>query len=288
MTIKRIAIEITNKAFLPESYAYRNYFRKHGYICNFVEKGMPEIMSYDAIFLFHGFHPFWKSYPKYIIGEYHSLSTGKFNRLKDFLKRLINVRPNIYSFLNENVRKKMWFTKNINYITRGMGVDDIGLEKFIDQPKIFDVVYCGSNRTGLFNEIKRIADMGLTVALIGPSEQIEHRNITSFGRRLPSEVKELITQCRYGLNYTPDVFPFNIQDSTKVIEYSAYNLGVITNRYQWIDDFERERSANFMNLESLKTKKDLDLYPFVIPNVADLFWGDLIDRTGLVNKIRAL
>ena len=227
-------------------------------------------------------------YPEHILSALSEIEQVVLVSSPAFLKRLINVRPNIYSFLNENVRKKMWFTKNINYITRGMGVDDIGLEKFIDQPKIFDVVYCGSNRTGLFNEIKRIADMGLTVALIGPSEQIEHRNITSFGRRLPSEVKELITQCRYGLNYTPDVFPFNIQDSTKVIEYSAYNLGVITNRYQWIDDFERERSANFMNLESLKTKKDLDLYPFVIPNVADLFWGDLIDRTGLVNKIRAL
>src|SRR5690554_7601990 len=128
--INSIAIEITDKAFLPESYAYRDYFRQHGFACDFVEKGSPDALNYDAIMLFHGLHPFWRKYPKYIIGEYHSLSRGSYTRIKDFIKRLINVRADLYSFLNEDVRKKMWFSNETNYITRSMGFSSADFVEF--------------------------------------------------------------------------------------------------------------------------------------------------------------
>ena len=62
-----------------------------------------------------------------------------------------------------------------------------------------------------------------------------------------------ITKC--GLNFTPDIFPFNVQSSTKTIEYSAAGLGVISNRYIWAETFEKSRFSGFSSKHELAEKK---------------------------------
>lgn len=286
--IKSIAIEITDKAFLPESYAYRDFFIQKGFKCEFLYKGDADILNYDAVLLFHGFHPFWRKYPKYIIGEYHSLSTGRYSRLKDLFKRVFNVRPSLYIFLNEKVREKLWFSKNINYATRSMGFNKDDFKEFENKEKIFDIVYCGSYREGLTAELEKLANMGFSIALVGPEILIDHKNITLFGRQEPNKAREIMSQARYGLNYTPDIFPLNIQDSTKVIEYCAAGLGVITNRYQWVNNFERARGGNFLCLDNIKKHEDVDFFNFIIPCVSDLSWSELIENTGIEKRIKLL
>lgn len=288
MNINSLVIEITDKAFLPEAYAYRDYFRQKGLKCDLARKGEPSNLNYDAIMLFHGLHPFWRKYPKYIIGEYHSLSRGRYTRIKDFIKRLINVRADLYSFLNEDVRKKMWFSNKTNYITRSMGFSAADFEGFQGQEKLFDIVYCGSYRSGLSAKLTKLADMGLSIALVGPEQPIAHKNITNFGRKTPKEARKIISQARYGLNYTPDVFPLNIQDSTKVIEYCAAKIGVITNRYQWVDTFERERNAKFMSLEDINNASDIESFNFITPDVSDLDWVNVIHNSQIYNRISEL
>lgn len=286
--IKNIAIEVTNNAFLPEAYAYRDYFKGKGFQCDFVDKGDPRLLDYDCALLFHGFHPFWKKYPKFIIGEYHSLSTGRYNRIKDVLKSLFNVRSNIYIFLNDDVRKKMWFSKNINYITRSMGYSKEDFESFKSEEKKFDIVYCGSYRDGLWGIIKKLADLGLTIAVVGPEIPFKHELITSFGRKVPMEARKIITQAKYGLNYTPNVFPLNVQDSTKVIEYCAAGLGIITNRYHWINKFEKNRNACFLDLDVIDSVGVVVNYSFVTPDVSDLSWEFIMEKCGIAEKLRNL
>ena len=283
--IKSIAVEVTNNAFLPEAYAYRDYFIEKGFKCDFVNKGDPILLDYDCALLFHGFHPFWKKYPKFIIGEYHSLSTGRYNRVKDLVKRLINVRSNIYIFLNDDVRRKMWFSNKINYTTRSMGYSEKDFESFKNEEKKFDVVYCGSYRKGLWEVIKKLADLGLSIAVVGPEIPFKHELITSFGRKEPVEARRVISQAKYGLNYTPDIFPLNIQDSTKVIEYCAAGLGVITNKYYWIDKFEKERNARFLDLESIDSVDVVRRFDFIIPDVLDLDWNSIVGKSEVLKKI---
>ena len=283
--IKSIAIEVTNNAFLPEAYAYRDYFIEKGFKCDFVNKGDPILLDYDCALLFHGFHPFWKKYPKFIIGEYHSLSTGRYNRVKDLVKRLINVRSNIYIFLNDDVRRKMWFSNKINYTTRSMGYSEKDFESFKNEENKFDIVYCGSYREGLWEVIKKLADLGLSIAVVGPEIPFEHELITSFGRKEPVEARRIISQAKYGLNYTPDVFPLNIQDSTKVIEYCAAGLGVITNRYHWVDAFEKSSNARFLTLSDIDSFKDVKSFSFVAPDVSYLEWDVIINESGLLKSI---
>lgn len=288
MKIKSIAIEITTNAFLPEAYAYRDYFIEKGFECDFVNKGDPSLLNYDCALLFHGFHPFWKKYPKFIIGEYHSLSTGRYNRVKDLVKRLLNVRSNIYIFLNDDVRRKMWFSNKINYTTRSMGYSEKDFESFKGEEKKFDVVYCGSYRKGLWEIIKKLADLGLSIAVVGPEIPFEHELITSFGRKEPVEARKIISQAKYGLNYTPDVFPLNIQDSTKVIEYCAAGLGVITNRYKWINHFENIRKARFLSLEDVFNIEDVENFDFSVPDLKDLKWNKIISRSEILSMLELL
>lgn len=285
--IKSIAIEKTNDSFLPESYAYRDYFRKHGYKCNFVEKGSKEALEYDAILLFHGFHPFWNKYPQFVISEYHSLSTGKFNRFKDFLKRVVNVRGQLYIFLNEDVREKLWFSRKTNYITRRMGFSP-KLVNESSSKKEFDIIYCGSYREGVLAQIYRLAELGLVIALVGFDHQPTHYNVKCFGKVSTEQAMKLIGKSKIGLNYTPDIFPYNIQDSTKVIEYCALNLGVITNRYKWIDEFEKNINAKFLNIDDIESRDDIITFDFNTPNISFLTWSAILDSSNILEKIRNL
>lgn len=285
--IKSIAIQKTNKAFLPEAYAYRDYFQANGLVCEIVSAESNKILEYDAVLLFHGFHPFWKKYPDFIISEYNSLSTGKFNRLKDFAKRILNVKGDFHIFLNENVRKNMFFSSKINYTIRGMGYspDNIKLDNV---NKEFDIVYCGSYRPGITYQIEKLASLGFKIAVVGFEYESENINIKSFGKVSPSEAMNIITQSKYGLNYTPDIFPLNIQDSTKVIEYCAAGLGVITNRYKWINDFEKDIGANFLSIDSIKTIKDVTSFDFQSGDITNLSWPSILESSNIMSKIREI
>lgn len=277
MGIKSIAIETTEKAFLPEAYAYQDFFQKKGFVCDLIKKGSPLILDYDAVLLFHGFHPFWKPYPNFIIGEYHSLSTGNYGRFKDLLKRVINVKANFYIFLNEEVRKKLWFSSATPYLIRGMGYHKEDFDSLAAYDKLYDVVYCGSFRPGVPEALYKLANLGLRVALAGFKTTMPHDNISELGRVTPNQARQIIAQSKYGLNYTPDIFPLNIQDSTKVIEYCAAGLGVITNRYQWVNEFEAQRQGRFLSLDEINRKEDVTNFDFVVPKVEDLSWQAIFE-----------
>lgn len=282
MTIK-IAIEVNETAFLPEAYAYKKELVKRGYSCRLVRKKEFEVEEFDVMILFHGFHPFWRKYPPKVIGEYHSLSVGTFGRLKDLIKRLLNIKCDYYIFLNDDVRQYLWFNANKNFSLRGMGYEPLDTPIF---EKRYDVVYCGSYRKGLHNEIRKLASLGLSVAVVGYYHDYRLDNIYVFGRVRPEVAHTIIVSSKYGLNYTPDEFPLNIQDSTKVIEYCGYGLGVISNSYKWLAKFESSRGARFLRIESIHSKEDVYKFDFVIPDIEDLVWPKICNV--LFNEIGSM
>lgn len=285
MKINSIAIEISGKAFLPEAYAYRKAFIEKGYYCNFLSKDSKDILNYDAVLLFHGFHPFWKKYPDFVIGEYHSLSTGRFPRVKDFIKKIINIRPNIYIFLNNDVKDKMWHFNKSNFVIRGMGYEKNDFEKFRNEEKKYDVVYCGSYRDGLDAVISKLAKLQLKIAVVGTHDFCNFENVSFLGKLPPCEARRVIMQAEFGLNFTPDIFPFNIQDSTKIIEYCGAGLKIITNKYKWVNEFEEDRGGNFLDLDKIDTINNIIEFDFKTPNVDDLAWDRIIDKSKIFEKI---
>ncbi len=282
--IKRIAIEITERAFLPEAYIYHEYLNNRGFDCHLIDKGSTNLMDFDAVILFHGIHPFWKKYPKHIIGEYHSLSTGKFCRFRDIVKRVVNVKANHYIFLNDTVRKKLWFPKKTSHIMRPMGFHQKDFESYKNLEKKYDVIYAGLVREGVEEAALKLADLNLKILIVSPHRlSKQHRNIESVGPVKPHEARKLISQAEYGLNITPDVFPFNIQDATKVIEYCAAGLKVITNSYYWVDQFEAERKGSFLRIDQITSLEDIKTFGFKTPMIEDLSWENILQNSDFIS-----
>lgn len=287
MSMISLALVVSTKAFLPEIDAYKNYFENNGFNVDIVSCN-ESLGAYDVCLLFHGFHPFWRSYSKLIIGEYHSLSTGRARHFKDLFKRCFNVRADHYVFLNKYVRKKIFSSRQWSYTYRPMGYSPSLVDKYKHNNKRYDVSYVGSLRPGVLDRIYHLADMGLTLVVAGIRIDIDHPNIESFGAVDNEKAYELMSLSRIGLNFTPDIAPWNRQDSTKVIEYSALGLGVITNRYAWVDDFEVANQAKFLDLCSAQSKDDVLSFDYGVPDVSDLTWPNILNRSGLAKEIQYL
>ena len=88
-----------------------------------------------------------------------------------------------------------------------------------------------------------------------------------------------MAKARYGLNIMPDVAPFNIQTATKVLEYSAVGLPIVTTDYKWINDFEENKKCRFFKLNndlSNLSLEALEQFSFVTPDIKELSWDNII------------
>ena len=114
------------------------------------------------------------------------------------------------------------FFHKVPYIYRDQGVE---LEIFQAESKNpeFDIIYCGSvsNRKGLLLTIKSLANLGLSILVVGKlSEEASDffkspSNVTAVGRVERHELPKLYSSARVGLNFTPNCYPFNIQTCIK-------------------------------------------------------------------------
>ena len=101
-------------------------------------------------------------------------------------------------------------------------------------------------------------------------------------------IPKLFSYCRAGLNYTPNKFPYEIQTSTKTIEYCAAGLGVLSSRSIWSKNFVKKRKANFMWIDNLRSRDEFDDFKFISPNVEDLEWSKILNKSGLIKFIKVV
>lgn len=284
-----IAILKKDNSFLPEAEAYYEYFNRIDFIePHVVSEGDYRPSQFDAVILFHGLHPFWKQYSRLVIGEYHSLSTGRFSRAKDVAKRLLNVKSDIKIFLSQDIRRKMYFRDGDKCLYRPMGYFSEWASKIKEasSTKKYDAVYCGSLRGGVEESLLFLADLGLKIVVVGGRLATSHRNIDVIGKVPHKEIYSILASAKYGINYTPDRHPWNIQDSTKVIEYCALGLGVITNRYSWVCEFEKSRGAKFLYMDDISAIRDIKEFNFFPPEIGELDWFVIMEKSRIVDSIR--
>lgn len=279
----------SGKALLPETFAYEQYLSAKGFTVKIgSENELDE--SYDILIRFMGFDsPFCarkRNKNHVVVHEYVSLSTPPLAKVKDFMKLHFNKKPAGRIFLNEQVKQRLPFTDEIPWIYREMGVDQMFYQKPSANPE-FDLVYAGAERHGLMHEINRLTRLGIKILMIGEftasfNQYISDKSLVHFAGKVPyRQVPSLYSNCRLGLNFTPDIYPYRIQTSTKTLEYCAAGLGVVSNRYNWVENFARLRNASFLWLEEIESKQIIDQYNYIIPDVSDLEWNQLLDRAGL-------
>ncbi|SHK32778.1 hypothetical protein SAMN02745227_02057 [Anaerobranca californiensis DSM 14826] len=296
--IKILFIRSQN-AFLPEIDAYLNYFNNTKEFKAFDSSKLKDykLEEFDIIWEFKGFGGVKKNKNQILIHEYASLSTGKFPTIKNFIKSKFNPKPDLRVFLNENVKEGFKFNDSVDYCYRNMGID----ERFISQIEVdkeYDFVYVGSICKGRemdkFLKVFTEKDNG-TLCLVGNvedeiySEYKNYGNLIFAGKVPYSEVPKIASKAVYGINFIPDKYPFNIQTSTKLLEYLALGLKVVTTDYKWVRQFEEKHNCSFYKLDYnnlIFDKNNIQKHKFFSKFKAEEFlWDKIIEKSGISNKL---
>lgn len=301
--MKKILLVRSNKAYLPQIDASIDYFneKKLGFqLYDSAEISDIVLSEFDCLWEFMGFDISKKrDIPS--IHEYASLSTGSFPQLKNKAKRILNFKPNLRIYLNKFVREGLGFNDEIDFVYRDMGIDDVFFE-YKDSPKNYDCVYIGSITKG--RGIPYLLDYfkwnckNRSLLIIGevPDEIYTNysscHNITFTGNLPYKEVPKYASQAVYGINYMPNKYPYNIQTSTKLLEYLAMGLEVITTEYLWIHHFMKENHMNLImvdekleGLESAITNHERNPSGKKMNNVEKFKWKHVIEQSGLEEKL---
>lgn len=302
--MKKILFLRRENVYLPEINAYMAYLRQRMPLFEAYDlTDSPETKKnysesdFDVIWKFMGFdrqiHP-----DRFVVHEYGSLSVGHLPRVKNFIKRVINSKPSMRVFLNEAVRQEMGFKDNTDYRLRDMGVSSHFFRGFPNPNPEFDCVYSGSLNRGkiIFSMLEHFKTTmkGSKLLVVGAVPDDIHEmfgnasNIHFTGRLKYGDVPGAITQAKYGLNVMPDIYPFNIQTSTKVLEYCAAHMPVISTSYKWVREFEKDTKGKFFYIENSFSNLNIgniEKYPFVVPSMADYEWDKIIEKSKLFDSL---
>lgn len=294
---KRILFVHSGKALLPEMNAYNKYFSQYEFWDNIKNNiSEDEYNQFDLLWFMMG--TCQKKYKVPTIHEYASLSTGSFPRLKNYVKKLVNSRPDLRIFLNREVENGFSFSDNIPTCYRDMGVDEQFFKKSYN--KEWDFVYVGSmdRSRSLTKPLEWFkANTDITLLMIGqPSDDLYNQykscsNIVFTGIVDYSKVPELASTARFGLNYIPYKYPFYLQTSTKLLEYAAMGLNIVTTDYPWVRMFEKKYKMKFYYINEFMNNLDKEkLYSFCFrtTDIKSLTWNNIIRGSGIYDKLNKM
>ena len=234
----------------------------------------------------------------FLIHDYSSSSMEPFAATKNFIKKKFNTKPDFRLFLNEYVKNKFSFDDGIPGDYRDMGVHSswlVDVQPVVD--KKFDFVYCGEIRyRRILTVIECFANGKLKnksiLILSKDYDKLQYRfrahsNIHFVGPVSHEEVKNYLLQSRYGINFMPDIEPFNQQTSTKFLEYCACKLPVITTSYPWINEFKRQYGGNYLETDF----KDLTWgqvrgFKYSFPDLREWTWENQLRKCSLFKQLK--
>jgi glycosyltransferase involved in cell wall biosynthesis len=286
-------------AYLPEIDAYVDFITSHGHQAMVHDTGANVPINAQVVWWMCGrvsaaetrrlksaFH----------IHEYASTSAPPHAWLKDFVKHWTQPKPDYRLFQNGWVRERMGFDDGVPHALRDMGV----AQAFFDAAaptrtpsNEFDLVYLGEmNRLLPFVPLlQSIHDAGRTLLLVGDVPDALRAqlpdSVTCTGRVPHADVPRQLRRARFGLNLVSNIAPYNQQTSTKLLEYCAVGLPVVSNDYAWVRYFAAHYQGNFHLLRDdpnswqFSFGEALDAYPYVVPDVREIEWSKLLAKLAI-------
>lgn len=289
-----IGITISSSAYTPEAFAYEKYLTKFGHKVQLDYQLDP---NNDINIYFMGIRPVWQKRKGNAIEihEYQSLSVPPYAKIKNNFKKVVNKKPSGRIFLNDIVKKNLNFRDTVPYIYRDMGVEKDLFQIPSKNPK-YDIVYCGSisGRPGLVETIIDLSN-NFKLVIVGQVSENEmvllnNENITLLGPVERSSIPNIYKEARFGLNFTPDIFPYNIQTSTKTLEYIAAGLDVISNKYHWAESFFDSISYKPYWLEDINILQSNELSKNITPFhqncIQEYSWENILTNSNLEGFLR--
>ncbi|MEC8963928.1 MAG: glycosyltransferase [Pseudomonadota bacterium] len=306
----------TGRALLPELFAYTKFASLYGISCDVVsynELSKVSFSEYDILWNFMGRDVSFYDYIKLkknnclYIKEFASCSVKPFPKLKNFIKSFSLKKADIEIYLNPLIESEFvkLFSKVPSFY-RDMGVSDsffAARELHSSAPKNYDFVYVGAmdDSRRISTELAKLVDkVECSVLLVGEPSLSEKSklkdlpNVTITGRVPYEEVPNLLASAHIGLNIIPDEYPYNIQTSTKLIEYLALGIPVISNSYRWINEFvvQKEFSDSISIVDSFSDVnkimfEELKKSSRSEPVLYQKTWDEVIKESGIFQYLIA-
>ena len=236
----------SGSAYLPELAAYRAELTRRGHAVHVHTQAATVPDSADVVWWMCGrvsrSHSRRLAHSQHV-HEYASASVAPLAWLKDRIKEFSHPRPQHRVFQSEWLRQRMAMTDPVPYSLRDMGVPAHFLTAQAQGIPEFDLVYLGemSRLMGFVPALQAIEEAGLRLLLVGqippPLQTVVARlpRIHCTGRIAQDEVPSQLLRARAGLNLVPDVLPLSAQTSTKMLEYLAVGLPVLSNPSAWAE-----------------------------------------------------
>ena len=289
-----VGILANKKSYLPEIIAYRNYFIENN-IKVIISDQELSLKNCNIIIAFCGFFLKKKLSNKFYIHDYSSLSTPPLCNVKDLIKKYLNYKPDLRIFNSKLIKNRMNYNDNVPHIIRSQGV----LKNFFQKkPKKFsyDFLYTGSieTRKGLEKIFFKYLKLGFSILVIGKVSNTYKMKFSNFpkikflGKKKYTDIHKYYTMCKYGLNYIPDEFPYNVQYSTKFLEYSASKLNIVSNKTIFMKKISKKYKIKNVYDEDIKSAKDLKNSKFQHINLFNYEWNVVLKTSGLLKKLCAV
>lgn len=234
----------------------------------------------------------------FLVHEYASASVPPFAWAKDQIKRWTQPRPHYRLFQNDWVRHRLGFTDNIPWEFREMGI----APAFLSCPPLasaaeFDMVYLGDmvRLQHFFTVFEGLEKAGMRTLLIGSIPAPLQRQLQAFehitvtGKVAHHEVPAQLRRARCALNLVPNQAPYSEQTSTKLLEYCAIGLPVISTDYHWVRCFAASHPAAIRYLPAkasasayadfFREARDTALAP--APAMEDWAWNHTLARLNI-------
>ena len=285
-----------NKAFLPELIAYVNFFTAHNITTQIVRSPNEQQLPADVEWHFMGRHTN-RNKNVITIHEYASASVPPLSQLKDTIKKLINTKPDYRIFNNEYVLKQFQPNDGIPFGIRNYGVPSGTAHLLPAAKKQYDFVYIGTVDKGrqldlLFDCFAQGALKEHTLLVLSrayndvSAAYAAASNITFKGPIPYNEIYAHIQQARFGINYMPDIVPYNQQTSAKFLDYAACKMPVITTEYPWVRSFQQQYGGNYFFLQpGLKnfTWENISSFNYEQPDLSSWTWECQIRNSGVLD-----
>ena len=290
-----IAFVHNNKAFLPGLYGYRQFFSKFDIQCEVVTPDELGITHRQVEWYFLGSDI---SKPKegiYKIHEYPSASLPPFRKWKDRAKSFVNSQPDFRIFQNEFVRNCLSFHDSIPFGYRDLGIPEEWLSGNPSLNKEFDFIYTGDvsvsrNIGNILNVFTTRMKERSILILSHRYEDLKQQykaygNIIFKGPVQKDQVRDYLLKSKFAVNYIPDIIPFNKQTSTKLLEYVACKIPVITTQYEWVKEFEKKEGGSYYYLEpdlSNFSWEEIAAFSYDFPDLTEWTWEKQIRKSGVL------
>ncbi|MEO6314300.1 MAG: hypothetical protein ABIU63_13815 [Chitinophagaceae bacterium] len=296
-----IAFVHSGRSFMPEVSAYIKYFSARNIACVVTTPGKLKNINCDVEWFFLGMD---HSKPKKAvvrIHEYTSLSTPPAARLKDYIKHKINTTPDFRIFLNKFVAERMGFNDGVPFGFRDMGIpQNLLVTPFPLRKKTVDFIYIGDvgaqrQMDALLGQFTKDAWKDKSILIISQhysklAQRFKnYRNIVFKGPLSHDAVMDELQTARYALNYIPDIAPFNRQTSTKLLEYAAGKIPIISTSYQWITEFRAANGGDYFFLEPSFGNFNWEAvsnFNYSFPDLSNWTWDQQIERSGVLQFLQ--